>query len=207
MQTSTTETRRSQRQHRGVELTTPPQDNVYCSANRLFVIVPHPPEKIVLNSQKLSVSPRLFKVEIPCAQIGRRRIHMSKKPSDEFSYLSNDPDFVPNPEIEEFMEQEIARAPKDPELLAHRLRNNTAASPKDAGGDLDASWEDVNDSGTESVGGDNPTPDQSMVEENANAVGVNFEDNEELDFLDKIERRDRDRYELDEGSKTTEDMI
>ena len=46
-----------------------------------------------------------------------------------------------------------------------------------------------------------------MVEENANAVGVNFEDNEELDFLDKIERRDRDRFELDESSKTTEDMI
>jgi hypothetical protein len=38
-------------------------------------------------------------------------------------------------------------------------------------------------------------------------VGVNFEDNEELDFLDKIEKRDRDRYELDEGSKTTDDMI
>jgi hypothetical protein len=65
----------------------------------------------------------------------------------------------------------------------------------------------VNESGSESVGGDNPTPDQSMVEENANAVGVNFEDNEELDFLDKIERRDRDRYELNESSKADEDMI
>jgi hypothetical protein len=132
---------------------------------------------------------------------------MSKKPTDDFNYLSNDPDYVPNPEIEEFMEEEISRAPKDPELLAHRLRNNTAASPRDAGGDLDASWEDVNESGSESVGGDNPTPDQSLVEENANAVGVSFEDNEEPDFLYKIERRDRDRYELDEGSKSTEDTI
>ena len=132
---------------------------------------------------------------------------MTKKPADEFEYLSNNPDYVPNPEIEQFMEEEIARSPKDPELLAHRLRNNTSASPRDAGGDLDASWEDVNESGSESVGGDNPTPDQSMVEENANAVGVNFEDNEELEFIDKIERRDRDRYELDESSKTTEDMI
>ena len=105
------------------------------------------------------------------------------------------------------MEEEISRAPKDPDLLAQRLRNNTAASPKDAGGDFDASWEDVNDSGSESVAGDNPTPDQSMVEENANAIGVNFEDNEELDFLDKIERRDRDRFELDPRSKTTDDMI
>ncbi|HSS21115.1 MAG TPA: DUF6335 family protein [Pyrinomonadaceae bacterium] len=132
---------------------------------------------------------------------------MSKKEADDFAYLSNDPNFVPNPEIEEFMEEEISRAPRDPEQLAQRLRNNTAASPRDAGGDLDASWEDVNESGSESVGGDNPTPDQSMVEENANAVGVNFEDNEELDFLDKIEKRDRNRFELDEGSKTGGDTI
>jgi hypothetical protein len=132
---------------------------------------------------------------------------MPRKPAEEFEYLSNDPDYVPNPEIEEFMEEEISRAPKDPELLAHRLRNNTSASPRDAGGDLDAAWEDVNDTGSESVAGDNPTPDQSLVEENAHAVGINFEDNEELDFLDKVERRDRDRYELDEGSKSTEDMI
>ena len=132
---------------------------------------------------------------------------MTKKPAEDFEYLSNNPDFVPNPDIEEFMEEEIARAPKDPDQLAQRLRNNTASSPKDAGGDLDATWEDVNDSGEESVGGDNPTPDQSMVEENANAMGVNFEDNEELEFIDKIERRDRDRYELNESSKADDDMI
>ena len=131
---------------------------------------------------------------------------MPKKQPESFNYLSNNPEFVPDPEIEEFMEEEIAHAPKDPDLLAQRLRN-TAASPADAGGDLDADWEDVNDSGSESVAGDSPTPDQSIVEENARAMGVNFEDNEELDFLDKIERRDRDRYELEEQSKTRDDMI
>src|SRR5947209_16770656 len=132
---------------------------------------------------------------------------MPKKNPEDFEYLSNNPDFVPDPDIEEFMEEEISRAPKDPDLLAQRLRNNTASSPKDAGGDLDATWEDVNDSGSETISGDNPTPDQSNVEENAHAVGVNFEDNEELDFLDKIERRDRDRFELDERSKSDEDTI
>jgi len=130
---------------------------------------------------------------------------MAKK-GDEV-YLANDPDYVPDPEIEEFMELEISRAPKDPDVLAQRLRNNTAASPRDAGGDLDANWEDVNDSGSETVAGDNPTPDQSLVEENASAVGVSYEDNEELEFLEKIEKRDRDRYELDENSKASEDMI
>ena len=132
---------------------------------------------------------------------------MTKKPDQSFEYLSNDPDYVPDPEIEEFMEEEILRAPKDPDQLAHRLRNNTAASPRDAGGDFDASWEDVNESGSETVAGDNPTPDQSVVEENAQALGVSYEDNEELEFIDKIERRDRDRFELDENSKTSDDMI
>jgi Family of unknown function (DUF6335) len=132
---------------------------------------------------------------------------MAKKHGDDFEYLANDPNYVPDPEIEEFMEEEISRAPKDPELLAHRLRNNTAASPRDAGGDLDAAWEDVNDSGSETVAGDNPTPDQSLVEENASAMGVSYEDNEELEFIDKIEKRDRERYELDENSKASENMI
>jgi hypothetical protein len=132
---------------------------------------------------------------------------MPKKHAEDFEYLANNPEFVPDPEIEEFMELEISRAPKDSELLAHRLRNNTAASPQDAGGDLDANWEEVNESGSETVAGDNPTPDQSLVEENAKAIGVSFEDNEELEFVEKIEKRDRNRYELEENSKATEDMI
>src|ERR1051325_7850413 len=132
---------------------------------------------------------------------------MPKKRAEEFEYLSNDPNFVPDPEIEEFMEEEIARAPKDPDQLAGRLRQNTAASPADSGGDQDASWEDVNDSGEESVAGDNPTPDQSLVEENARAVGVSYEDTEELEFTEKIEKRDRKRYELDPRSKTDDHSI
>lgn len=131
---------------------------------------------------------------------------MPKKMPETFNYLANDPEYVPDPEIEEFMEEEIAHAPRDPELLAQRLRN-PAASPLDAGGDLDADWEDVNQTGSEAVGGDSPTPDQSLVEENARAIGVTFEDNEELDFLDKIERRDRKRFELEQQSKAREDMI
>jgi hypothetical protein len=130
----------------------------------------------------------------------------TKHADDEFEKISN-ADYIPDPEIEEFMEEEIARAPKDPQQLAQRLRNNTSASPSDAGGDPDATWEDVNDSGEESVSGDNPTPDQSNVEENAHAIGVNYEDNEELEFVDKIDRRDRDRFELDPRSKTDDDMI
>jgi hypothetical protein len=123
------------------------------------------------------------------------------------SDLNPGSDYVPDPAIEEFMEEEIHRAPKDKSQLAQRLRDNTAASPEDAGGDIDADWEDVNNSGVETAAGDNPTPDQSDVEQNAHALGVNYEDNEELEFVRKIERRDEDRFELDEGSKGEGDMI
>jgi hypothetical protein len=84
---------------------------------------------------------------------------------------------------------------------------NTAASPADSGGDIDAEWEEVNTSGEEAVFGSNPTPDQSDVEANAHAMGIDFQDNEPLDFVRKLEKRDQDRFELDESSKSKDDTI
>ena len=113
----------------------------------------------------------------------------------------------PDAEIKAFIEDEIAHAPQAPGELAERLLENHAASPADSGGDVDADWEEVNTSGAESVFGHNPTPDQSDVEENAHAMGIDYQDNEPLDILEKIDKRDRDRYELDENSKATDDSI
>jgi len=45
------------------------------------------------------------------------------------------------------------------------------------------------------------------VEENAHAMGIDFADNEPLKVYDKLHSRDRDRYELNEDSKSTDDMI
>src|SRR2546428_12216391 len=97
---------------------------------------------------------------------------MPKKMPESFNYLSNNPEYIADPEIEKFMEDEIAHAPKDPELLAQRLHNNTAASPQDAGGDIDAAWEDVNESGSETFAGGSPPPDQTMGEEKGGARGI-----------------------------------
>lgn len=112
-----------------------------------------------------------------------------------------------DPSIKEFMDEEIAHAPQAPNELIGRLREHNSSSPADSGGDVDASWEEVNSSGSEAFGGHNPTPDQSDVEENAHAYGVDFQDNEPLDILEKMEKRDRDRFELDENSKGEGDMI
>jgi len=109
--------------------------------------------------------------------------------------------------IREFMNEEIENSPNAPNELSERLKEHHSSSPADSGGDVDADWEEVNTSGAESVFGHNPTPDQSDVEENAHAMGIDYEDNEPLDFLGKIEKRDEDRYELREISKTDDDMI
>ncbi|CAN5543897.1 hypothetical protein BH18ACI3_BH18ACI3_12990 [soil metagenome] len=114
---------------------------------------------------------------------------------------------VPDEEMQEFIDEEIAHVPQAPGELAERLQDNNAASPADSGGDIDANWEEVNDSGGESVFGHNPTPDQSDVEQNAHAMGLDYQDKEPLDLREKIEKRDRNRYELEEDSKSSNDTI
>ena len=114
---------------------------------------------------------------------------------------------LPDPEIERERNEEAAHVPHAPEELIERLHENTAASPADSGGDIDAEWEEVNTTGEEAVFGSNPTRDQSDVEANAHAMGIDFQDNEPLDVLEKLEKRDRDRWELDEGSKEPGDII
>ena len=114
---------------------------------------------------------------------------------------------APDEEIREFMEEEIAHVPQAPGELTERLAEHTSTSPADSGGDIDADWEESEDIGNEAVFGHNPTPDQSDVEENAHAMGIDFQDNEPLEFVEKLRKRDRDRFELDENSKSTNDMI
>jgi hypothetical protein len=110
-------------------------------------------------------------------------------------------------EMQAEIDDEIARVPQAPSELLERLDDHHSSSPRDSGGDIDAQWEEVNTSGSEAVFGHNPTPDQSDVEENAHAMGIDFADNEPLEVVEKIRKRDRDRFELNESSKSTEDMI
>jgi uncharacterized protein DUF6335 len=85
------------------------------------------------------------------------------------------------------------------ELAAARERRRNL-SPELAGGDADANLESAYFTGDETAGGDNPTPDQDVVDEIGRAVGVEYQDNEELGTTDKVTKRDKHRWELDPAS-------
>jgi Family of unknown function (DUF6335) len=84
--------------------------------------------------------------------------------------------------------------------LKEALQEHPGMSPAITGGDVDANWEQAYFTGDEAPGGDNPTPDQEVVEDIGRAVGIEYDDNEELKSTEKVERRDKHRWELDPAS-------
>jgi hypothetical protein len=85
------------------------------------------------------------------------------------------------------------------ELLEH-IQDHHETGPALTGGDIDANWESAYSTGDEAPGGDNPTPDQDIVDEIGRSLGVQYRSDEELKPVDKIEERDRHRWELDPAS-------
>lgn len=67
-------------------------------------------------------------------------------------------------------------------------------------GDVDANGLQAASSGDETPGGENPTPDQDVVDLIGRSLGVEYADDEELRGADKIAARDRHRWELDPQS-------
>jgi hypothetical protein len=67
-------------------------------------------------------------------------------------------------------------------------------------GDFDASVQAAHLTGDETPGGENPTPDQDVVDLIGRSLGVEYDDSEELRGADKIADRDRHRWELDPAS-------
>src|SRR5687767_3818832 len=67
--------------------------------------------------------------------------------------------------------------------------------------DVDAGWQEAEDSGAETPGGHVTTPDQDNVDEIGRAVGIEFQDNQELSAPGEIlSSRDRRRWEMDRRS-------
>lgn len=81
------------------------------------------------------------------------------------------------------------------ELLLH-----TESGPELTAGDIDAKWQDAYAVGDEAPGGDNPTPDQDRVEDIGKALGIEYQDDQELQGGEEVLKRDKHRWELDPAS-------
>lgn len=84
--------------------------------------------------------------------------------------------------------------------LASRLQNDSLADPTVTAGDLDAQWEGAQFSGDESAVSSMSVPGTGAVDDVGAAMGVTYQDNEELKFGEKERSRDQKRWELDPAS-------
>jgi hypothetical protein len=91
-----------------------------------------------------------------------------------------------------------ARAGHD--SLRSEMQRHTEADPSLTAGDVDAKWQDAYAVGDEAPGGDNPTPDQDRVDDIGKALGIQYQDDQELQGGDEVAERDRHRWELDPAS-------
>lgn len=110
--------------------------------------------------------------------------------------------FEPDPEIAEVFESDMhGHGARSGALrMQHDIEEQHGFSRELAAGDPDVDLEDANFVGETGVGGGNSTPDQDIVAEIGVAAGIEYQDNEPLHTTDKIEERDRHRWELDPAS-------
>lgn len=84
--------------------------------------------------------------------------------------------------------------------IAETLAEHRGMTTSITAGDADADVETAYFTGDEAPGGDNPAPDEDVVDDIGKALGVQYEDNEELKASDKIVERDKHRWEMDPAS-------
>jgi hypothetical protein len=106
----------------------------------------------------------------------------------------------PTPPSSLDLDQRASAARSGRREIEEHLSEHNETGPALTAGDVDANWEAAYSSGDEAPGGDNPTPDQDVVDEIGRSLGLEYNDNEELKGADKVEARDRHRWELDPAS-------
>jgi hypothetical protein len=134
-------------------------------------------------------------------KLARATFVARKAPSlDRERRIVLDDDVVPTPPSSLGLDRTASAARTGRRELHERLVEHTETGPAMTAGDIDADWESAYSVGDEAPGGDNPTPDQDIVDDIGRAVGVQYEDNEELKGEAKIAKRDKKRWELDPAS-------
>jgi len=109
-------------------------------------------------------------------------------------------DLVPTPPSSLNLDRHGSAARTGRAELEQSREAHRTMTPAITAGDVDADVENAYFSGDEAPGGDNPTPDQDIVDDIGRALGVEYNDNEELRSTDKLNDRDKHRWELDPAS-------
>jgi len=107
---------------------------------------------------------------------------------------------IPSPPSSLNMNRRGSAARTGRDEMAEERADHANMTPSITGGDVDANVEDAYFTGDEAPGGDNSTPDQDIVDDIGRALGVEYQDNEELRASDKVADRDKHRWELDPAS-------
>jgi len=109
------------------------------------------------------------------------------------------------PDSEAMVKDDLAEMGR--RLVERESEKYHSVGPEFTAGDVDARWQEAEDSGAETPGGHVTTPDQDNVDEIGRAVGMEFQDNQELCAPEEIlSRRDRRRWEMDKRSADGESL-
>lgn len=154
------------------------------AARRAAAAAPVRPASVLPRTEEPRSTPRARKV--PALDRQRRTV--------------TDDDLLPTPPSSLDLDRTASSARSGRREIDERRHELTQTGPTLTAGDVDADWESAYSVGDEAPGGDNPTPDQDIVDEIGEAVGMQYQDNEELKGEEKLTRRDRHRWELDPAS-------
>ena len=91
----------------------------------------------------------------------------------------------------------LAEDNTDQEIPLAQLKKNKIPNAVVTGGDIDDNVYQAEVVGEEAVGGQTPTPDQNVTEQLLQAMGIASVEGEVVNTKEKLERRDKWRWELD----------
>lgn len=162
-------------------------------------------------SRKAVAKKRPIAAKKPAAKVVKVVRKRAKKPAGKKAALRNRlssidvrrrelEEMVPSPPSSLNMNRRSSAARTGREEMAEHRADHATMTPSITGGDVDANVEDAYFTGDEAPGGDNSTPDQDIVDDIGKALGVEYQDNEELQGANKLEERDKHRWELDPAS-------
>jgi Family of unknown function (DUF6335) len=164
---------------------------------------PAKPAKTVTAAKSAKAAKPMKAAKATTARAARPKTPAIRKTSprlDRVRRTLEDEDMVPMPPSSLNMDRHGSAARTGRAEMEQSRLDHAGMGQDITGGDNDVDVEDAYFTGDEAPGGDNPSPDQDIVEDIGKALGVQYDDNEELKGSDKIIERDKHRWEMDPAS-------